>query len=79
MTNSAHAQLYNSEHKREQNSDIKRNKLVEFLRIVCWMSGKHYLALVNTFRAILYAQVTHSRTGRWISHGCAFVAICIGP
>ena len=43
MTNSAHAQSYNSEHKREHNSDIKRNKLVEFLRIVCWMSGKHTL------------------------------------
>ena len=23
--------------------------MVEFSRIVCWMSGKHYLALVNTF------------------------------
>ena len=26
-----------------------------------------------------YAQVTHSRTGRRISHGCTFVAIRIGP
>ena len=57
MTNSAHAQLYNLEDKREHNSDIKRNKLVEFLRIVCWMSGKHYLALVNTFRPILYHKI----------------------
>ena len=26
-----------------------------------------------------YAQVTHSRTGRRVSHGCTFVAIRIGP
>ena len=28
---------------------------------------------------MVYAQVTHSRTGRRISHGCAFVTIRIGP
>ena len=27
---------------KEPNSDIKKDKLVEFRRIVCWMSGKHY-------------------------------------
>ena len=26
----------------EPNSDINRDKLVEFRRIVCWMSVKHY-------------------------------------
>ena len=40
-------------HLKEHNSDIKREKLVDFRRIVCWMSGKHYLALVNTFCPIL--------------------------
>ena len=29
-------------HLYEHNSDIKPGKLVEFQRIVCWMSGKHY-------------------------------------
>ena len=29
-------------HLKEHNSDIKRDKLVEFRRIVCLMSGKHY-------------------------------------
>ena len=28
-------------HKKEDTSDIKRDKLVKFQRIVCWMSGKH--------------------------------------
>ena len=27
---------------KEHNSDIKQDKLVEFQRIICWMSGKHY-------------------------------------
>ena len=29
-------------HKKEHTSDIKRDILIEFRRIVCWMSGKHY-------------------------------------
>ena len=40
-------------HKKEHNSDIKRDKLVEYQQIVCWMSGKHYSALVNAFCPIL--------------------------
>ena len=43
----AHAQLHNSVNKalntkRNITHDIKRDKLVEFRRIVFWMSGKHY-------------------------------------
>ena len=42
-----HAQLQNSvgkslKHKKEHNSDIERDKLVEFQQIACWMSEKHY-------------------------------------
>ena len=43
------------------------------------------IAQNHTWHVIVYignvhnAQVTHSRTGRRISHGCTFVAICIGP
>ena len=49
----AHAQMQNSVNKKELNSDIKRDKLMEFRRIVCWMFGKHYQVLVNTFCPIL--------------------------
>ena len=30
------------EHLKEHNSYIKQDILVEFRRIVCWMSGQHY-------------------------------------
>ena len=29
-------------HNKEHNSKLKRDKLVEFRRIACWMSGKRY-------------------------------------
>ena len=48
----AHAQLQNSVNK-EHNSNIKRDTLVEFRRIACWMSGIRYQSLLNTFRPIL--------------------------
>ena len=44
---------YSFKHKIEDISDIKKYKLKEFRRIVCWMSGKHYYFLVNTFCPIL--------------------------
>ena len=37
------------EEEEEHNSDIKQDILVEFRQILCSMSGKHYLASVNTF------------------------------
>ena len=41
----------------EHNSDTKRDELMEFRRIVCGMSGKHYQALVNTFCQILFYKI----------------------
>ena len=40
-------------HKKEHNSDTKKDTFVEFQRIVCWMPGKHYSALVNTLCPVL--------------------------
>ena len=46
-------------HKKEHNSDIKRDKLMEFQLIVCWISGKHYLVLVIPFINTLPLKIKH--------------------
>ena len=33
--------------------------MVEFRQIICWMSGKHYYALVNTFCSALLTKYTY--------------------
>ena len=40
---------------------------------------KYFILNCHPYRSLFYAQVTHSRTGRRISHGYTFVAIRIGP
>ena len=41
------------------NSDIEKDKLMEFRQIVCWLSLKHYQVLVNTFAQYFVTKINY--------------------